>query len=72
VGIPMEGHWREILNSDSAFYGGNNGGNMGNKTSEAISCHGRKYSLNLFLPPHTTLVFELQCPSSKQNGDVKT
>jgi 1,4-alpha-glucan branching enzyme len=60
VGVPLGGNWREILNSDSAIYDGNNGGNMGEKTTEAIPCNGYGDSLNLFLPAHATVIFEFQ------------
>ena len=29
VGLPRPGHWREVLNSDAAIYGGSNVGNLG-------------------------------------------
>ena len=37
IRVPFPGHWREILNSDSAHYGGSNVGNTGAvKTSDAL------------------------------------
>jgi 1,4-alpha-glucan branching enzyme len=60
VGVPLAGNWREILNSDSVAYDGNNGGNMGGKISEAIPRNGHGNSLSLFLPPHAAVVFEFQ------------
>ena len=29
IGLPQAGEWREVLNSDSEFYGGTNQGNGG-------------------------------------------
>ena len=29
VGVPLEGYWKEILNSDAPFYGGSGQGNFG-------------------------------------------
>ena len=57
LGVP-EGAtaWREILNTDSAFYGGSNVGNGdGPCTVEPLAAHGRSHSINLTLPPLATL-----------------
>ena len=51
VGVPEEGLYQEILNSDSSYYEGSNVGNAGKLNAESIPCHNRKYSLNLTLPP---------------------
>lgn len=54
-GINQPGRWREVINTDSAWYHGSNQGNAGEVCSEAIVCHGRDHSLNLTLPPLATL-----------------
>ena len=51
IGVPRAGHYRELLNSDSALYGGSNMGNAGGLDSLAVPCHGREHSLTLTLPP---------------------
>lgn len=51
IGAPFDTYYREILNSDSETYGGNNVGNLGGVQAEHISCHGRPYSLSLQIPP---------------------
>ncbi len=51
VGVPHNGFWREILNSDSKDYGGSGHGNLGGIESAPIPFHGRPYSINLTLPP---------------------
>ncbi len=51
VGVPDEGTYEEILNSDSSYYLGSNVGNAGEIKTEPFSQHGRSYSLNLVLPP---------------------
>jgi 1,4-alpha-glucan branching enzyme len=58
IGVPEEGKYREILNSDSAFYGGSNLGNAGEVRSERISVHGRPFSLPLKLPPLAILYLQ--------------
>ncbi len=51
VGVNTPGTYRELLNSDAAFYGGSNMGNLGTIRSEPVSAHGRAHSLSLTLPP---------------------
>lgn len=56
IGVPAGGEWIEVLNSDSVCYGGSNIGNLGRIKSEAVSYHGRAYSVQLSLPPLAVLV----------------
>jgi 1,4-alpha-glucan branching enzyme len=51
IGVPGGGHWREILNSDATLYGGSGQGNMGGVDAAPIPLHGRRWSVNLTLPP---------------------
>ncbi len=51
VGVNAPGTYRELLNSDAAFYGGSNMGNLGTISSEPVGAHGRAHSLSLTLPP---------------------
>ncbi len=60
VGVPRAGGWREILNTDSAFYGGSNVGNGGRLQTSAESMHGHAQSLHLTLPPLATLWLECE------------
>jgi 1,4-alpha-glucan branching enzyme len=45
--VPFAGVWREVLNSDSAHYGGSNVGNVG----EVRTLDGPAPELNLTIPP---------------------
>lgn len=58
IGVPKQGYWKEILNSDSALYGGSNCGNMGGVETVSESSHGRPYSVSLTLPPLGVLFFK--------------
>lgn len=58
VGVPFEGHWREVLNSNAAIYGGTDEGNFGGVHSEPIECHGHPHSLRLNLPPLAAVVLK--------------
>ncbi len=51
VGVPSGGHWSEMLNSDAVIYGGSGQGNLGGVDAAPIPLHGRKWSVNLTLPP---------------------
>ena len=51
IGVPEEGFYRELINSDSEFYAGSNIGNAGLVHSEAIPWMDQPHSLALVLPP---------------------
>jgi 1,4-alpha-glucan branching enzyme len=55
IGLPRPGRWREILNTDSAIYGGSNVGNGGEVVARATPCHGFPYSAKLTVPPLGTI-----------------
>jgi len=56
IGVPKRGVWREVLNSDAREYGGSGWGNMGGVASVPVSTHGHVESVNLTLPPLSTLM----------------
>jgi len=51
VGLPSGGSWREVLNTDSAFYGGSGVGNMGFVRSGAEPWNDQLFSAEVTLPP---------------------
>ena len=55
IGVPRGGGWREIFNSDSGYYGGSNVGNEGRVDTALIAAHGHPQSLELMLPPLSTI-----------------
>jgi len=58
IGVPEAGYYAELLNSDSAIYGGTNLGNGGGITSEPIARHGFQHSINLMVPPLACLLLK--------------
>jgi 1,4-alpha-glucan branching enzyme len=56
VGVPRRGLWREIINTDARDYGGAGWGNLGAVDSVPVGAHGRLESVNLTLPPLSTIV----------------
>ena len=51
LGVPRGGRYVEVINSDSAFYGGSNLGNGGGVVAEERDWMGRPYSITITLPP---------------------
>jgi 1,4-alpha-glucan branching enzyme len=61
IGVPLAGRYREVLNSDSEFYGGSNMGNGScDLQGEERPWMGRPYSLALTLPPLAGIVIAWQ------------
>jgi len=58
VGVPEQGYWKEILNSDAVDYGGSGVGNMGGVEAAPVPAHGRPFSLTLSLPPLGMMLFK--------------
>ncbi len=59
IGVPANGFWKELLNSDAQEYGGSGMGNLGGVEATGEPCHGRPYSLNISLPPLAVVFFKL-------------
>jgi 1,4-alpha-glucan branching enzyme len=51
VGLPYDGRWLEIINTDFTGYGGSGVGNLGAVTAERRPWHGQPASAILQLPP---------------------
>jgi 1,4-alpha-glucan branching enzyme len=51
LGVPSDGHWEEVLNTDAKEFGGSGQGNLGGVDAAPVGSHGRPFSLNLTLPP---------------------
>jgi 1,4-alpha-glucan branching enzyme len=56
LGVPEQIRFREIINTDAELYGGSNVGNTGGLDADPIAAHGRPASLDLTLPPLSTLM----------------
>ncbi len=56
-GVPAEGYYEEILNTDSDMFGGSNMGNAGGAASEPVATHGRPHSISITLPPLAVVAF---------------
>ncbi len=58
MGLPRPGFWREILNTNSKFYGGTDTGNGSGLTSEAYPFDDLDQSAEFTLPPCSTMIFK--------------
>ena len=58
IGVPQKGFWREVINSNSEFYGGTGEGNEGGRQTEDVPCDGQSQSLLLNLPPLAAFLFK--------------
>jgi len=58
LGVPRDGWYREILNTDSSHYGGSDVGLGGGVAAEPVPWHGQPYSLSLRLPPLGALILK--------------
>jgi len=56
-GVPEEGFYEEILNTDSELFGGSNVGNGGGVWSKAAPTRDRRNSITITLPPLAVIVF---------------
>ena len=59
IGVPAPGRWRELINTDSAHYGGSDVGNLGGVVAEPLPWAGRSWSLALTLPPLAALMLRV-------------
>jgi 1,4-alpha-glucan branching enzyme len=51
IGVDVEGHWRELLNTDATEYGGSGQGNFGGVDTTIVPAHGRPLSIVVTAPP---------------------
>ena len=60
LGVPQDGVWQEILNTDATYYGGSGVGNGGTVVAEPVHSHGHDTSVVLTLPPLGVLWLKLE------------
>ncbi len=56
IGVPLNGQYEEILNSDSSYYEGSNKGNAAPIYSDDTPAMNRPHSLSLTLPPLASVI----------------
>jgi 1,4-alpha-glucan branching enzyme len=56
-GVPAEGIYDEVLNTDAECFGGGNVCNTGGVASRPVQRHGRPHSISITLPPLAVAAF---------------
>jgi 1,4-alpha-glucan branching enzyme len=51
IGVPLPGHWQEIMNTDDIKYGGSGHGNPQPVKTHHKKIHGQPFSVSLTIPP---------------------
>jgi 1,4-alpha-glucan branching enzyme len=62
LGVPWPCFYREVLNTDSHFYGGSNMGNNGGVWADHWAMHGHYHSICVTLPPLSVVAFKPDKP----------
>jgi 1,4-alpha-glucan branching enzyme len=57
VGMPLCCRWKELINTDSDYYGGSGVGNLGGVEAEAVPWHDQPFSAFVTLPPLAAVWF---------------
>ncbi len=69
AGVPVDGFWREVLNSDALEYGGSGIGNTGGVYAQPVPSHGRPCTLTLVAPPLGCVFLSAERGEGHDEGD---
>jgi 1,4-alpha-glucan branching enzyme len=69
-GVPAEGFYEEVLNTDSERFGGSNMGNPDGAQSQSVRAHEREHSIEVTLPPLAVVAFRRREPQIHR-GDAE-
>ena len=58
IGVPQEGTYQEVMNTDDARFGGSGVANGEGTTTEKVQAHGQEQSIALTLPPLATIILK--------------
>lgn len=59
LGVPQAGHYKELLNSDAACYGGSNQGNESGLQTDNIAWMNQSHSILMTVPPLAGVILQL-------------
>ncbi len=71
IGVPYEGEYEEIFNSQSSYYEGSNQGNIGKIKAKKEQMHNKEYSLELTLPALGVIYLKRVVETKKLNVNKK-
>jgi len=60
LGVPVAGHYVELINSDLEIYSGSGLGNPHGATSQAHPWQEQPHSIEITVPPLSTLIFTIK------------
>ena len=60
AGVPVDGYWRELVNSDAVEYGGGGVGNLGGVATHPLPNHGMPHTITLTVPPLASIYLQPQ------------
>ncbi len=69
IGVPEHCFYEELLNSDAVEFWGSGKGNLGGKHSDEWAYHGQGYSIELCLPPLSTIMLKPKRAAAFLKGD---
>ncbi|WP_110954437.1 1,4-alpha-glucan branching protein GlgB [Anaerosinus massiliensis] len=71
VGVPVDGTYIEVFNSDCESFGGSNVINEGDFVPEHLPWHGKPQSIRITMPPLATIYLKLKNKIQVKKGKVK-
>ena len=71
LGVPYDGEYEEIFNSQSSYYAGSNDGNYGKLTAIKEQMHNKEYSLELTLPALGVIYLKRVAEAKTQKASKK-
>ena len=71
LGVPYDGEYEEIFNSQSSYYAGSNDGNYGKLTAKKVQMHNKEYSLELTLPALGVIYLKRVAEAKTQKASKK-
>lgn len=71
IGVPYEGKYKELLNTDSKIYGGKNSQKARNVVSEETEADGRPYSVNVTLASLSLVIYSYTPFTKKEKLEME-
>lgn len=71
IGVPSQGKYLEMINSDASCFGGSGQVNSAEITVDAEPCHNRPYSMEITVPPLAVTIFMKQTKKRRRGMMVE-
>jgi 1,4-alpha-glucan branching enzyme len=70
VGVPIDAFYKEVLNSDSTYFGGSNMGNAGGLSADPIPWQGQPHSIMITVPPLAVVFFKPEAEAESESDNA--